>query len=71
MQSSPHPRPVIMAVGASDSACDAAARAVDIAADWSAPLHLLHVVTLALAAGVPVSLKRAWCASRTSAAVRL
>ena len=44
MQSSTDPRPVVVAVDASDSARDAAAWAADIAADWSAPLHLVHVV---------------------------
>jgi nucleotide-binding universal stress UspA family protein len=38
------PRPVVVAVDASDSARDAAAWAADLAADWSAPLHLVHVV---------------------------
>jgi nucleotide-binding universal stress UspA family protein len=44
MQSSTDPRPVVVAVDASDSARDAAAWAADLAADWSAPLHLVHVV---------------------------
>ena len=44
MQSSTDPRPVVVAVDASDSARDAAAWAADIAADWSAPLHLVHAV---------------------------
>ena len=44
MQSSTDPRPVVVAVDASASARDAAAWAADIAADWSAPLHLVHVV---------------------------
>ena len=43
MQLSTDPRPVIVAVDASDSARDAAAWAADVAADWSAPLHLVHV----------------------------
>ena len=38
------PRPVVVAVDDSDSARDAAAWAADIAADWAAPLHLVHVV---------------------------
>jgi nucleotide-binding universal stress UspA family protein len=44
MQSSTDPRPVVVAIDASDSARDAAAWAADLAADWSAPLHLVHVV---------------------------
>ena len=44
MQSSTDPRPVVVAVDASESARDAAAWAADIAADWSAPLHLVHVI---------------------------
>src|SRR5690348_4512831 len=44
MQSSTDPRPVVAAVDASESARDAAAWAADVAADWSAPLHLVHVV---------------------------
>jgi len=44
MLSSTDPRPVVVAVDASDSARDAAAWAADLAADWSAPLHLIHVV---------------------------
>jgi nucleotide-binding universal stress UspA family protein len=44
MQSSTDPRPVVVAVDDSDSARDAAAWAADLAADWSAPLHLVHVV---------------------------
>lgn len=44
MQSSTDPRPVVVAVDASDSARDAAGWAADVAADWSAPLHLVHVV---------------------------
>ena len=44
MQSSTDPRPVVVAVDSSDSARDAAAWAADIAADWSAPLHLVNVV---------------------------
>src|SRR4051794_27772075 len=44
MHSSPDPRPVVVAVDASESARDAAAWAADIAADWSAPLHLVHVL---------------------------
>jgi nucleotide-binding universal stress UspA family protein len=45
MQSSTDPRPVVVAVDASDSAREAAAWAADIAADWSAPLHLVHVIS--------------------------
>jgi len=37
------PRPVVVAVDTSDSARHAANWAADIAADWAAPLHLLHV----------------------------
>jgi nucleotide-binding universal stress UspA family protein len=44
MQSSTDPRPVVVAVDASNSARDAAAWAADLAADWAAPLHLVHVV---------------------------
>jgi nucleotide-binding universal stress UspA family protein len=44
MQSSTDPRPVVVAVDSSDSARDAAAWAADLAADWAAPLHLVHVV---------------------------
>jgi nucleotide-binding universal stress UspA family protein len=44
MQNTTDPRPVVVAVDASSSAGDAAAWAADIAADWSAPLHLVHVV---------------------------
>ena len=44
MQANPDPRPVVVAVDHSDSARDAASWAADVAADWSAPLHLLHVV---------------------------
>jgi len=44
MHISTEPRPVVVAVDASDSARDAAGWAADIAADWSAPLHLVHVV---------------------------
>jgi nucleotide-binding universal stress UspA family protein len=44
MQSSTDPRPVVVAADASGSARDAAAWAADVAADWSAPLHLVHVV---------------------------
>jgi|SRR3954454_13413576 nucleotide-binding universal stress UspA family protein len=44
MQSSTDPRPVVVAVDPSDSARDAAAWAADLAADWAAPLHLVHVV---------------------------
>lgn len=40
----PDYRPVVVAVDRSDSSRDAAAWAADIAADWSVPLHLLHVV---------------------------
>jgi nucleotide-binding universal stress UspA family protein len=36
-------RPVVVAVDSSDSARDAAGWAADVAADWSAPLHLVHV----------------------------
>jgi nucleotide-binding universal stress UspA family protein len=43
MQSSTDPRPVVVAVDSSDSARDAAGWAADVAADWSAPLHLLYV----------------------------
>ena len=45
MQSSTDPRPVVVAVDASDSAREAAAWAADIAADWSAPQHLVHVIS--------------------------
>ncbi len=38
------PRPIVVAVDSSDSARDAAAWAADLAADWSAPLHLVNVV---------------------------
>jgi nucleotide-binding universal stress UspA family protein len=44
MQSSTDPRPVVVAVDPSDSARDAATWAADLAADWAAPLHLVHVV---------------------------
>src|SRR3954469_20946167 len=44
MQSSTDPRPVGVAGAPPDSARDAAAWAADLAADWSAPLHLVHVV---------------------------
>lgn len=37
------PRPVLVAVDQSESARDATGWAADVAADWSAPLHLLHV----------------------------
>jgi nucleotide-binding universal stress UspA family protein len=37
------PRPVVVAVDPSSSARDAAAWAADIAADWAAPLHVVHV----------------------------
>ncbi|MGI5129938.1 universal stress protein [Pseudonocardia sp. CA-107938] len=43
MQATSDPRPVVVAVDTSESARDAAAWAADLAADWSAPLHLLHV----------------------------
>jgi len=36
-------RPVVVAVDSSDSARGAADWAADVAADWSAPLHLVHV----------------------------
>ena len=44
MQPTPDPRPVLVAVDPSDSARDAAVWAAEVAADWSVPLHLLHVV---------------------------
>ncbi len=44
MQADPESRPIVVAVDHSDSARDAAAWAAGIAADWLAPLHLLHVV---------------------------
>ena len=37
------PRPVVVAVDPSSSARDAAAWAADVAADWAAPLHVVHV----------------------------
>lgn len=44
MQANPDPRPIVVAVDHSDSARDAAGWAADVAADLSAPLHLVHVV---------------------------
>ncbi|SHK74705.1 Nucleotide-binding universal stress protein, UspA family [Pseudonocardia thermophila] len=43
MPTDPDPRPVVAAVDESGSSRDAALWAADLAADWSAPLHLLHV----------------------------
>src|SRR5207342_939180 len=43
MPGTPDPRPVVVAVDPSSSARDAAAWAADVAADWAAPLHVVHV----------------------------
>lgn len=63
-------RPVLVAVDRSDSARDASGWAADIAADWSAPLRLLHVAADGAAASATSPSAPAWLGELGAAAER-